>query len=75
MIASMLLAVALAAPAPVQSASAQLGVSLRIVERCDPAVAEAAECTPADYDRWLRAHPSSRKAVVENDQRILQIEF
>lgn len=74
MIASVLLAVALTHPVPVQSASSQLGVSLRIIDPCDPAVADAPACTPAVYDRWLLGH-SKREVVTEDGERILQIEF
>lgn len=75
MIASVLLVVALVQPVPVQSASAQLGVSLRIVARCDPAIADAPACASAEYDEWLQKHSKREMITTENGERILQIVF
>lgn len=75
MIASVLLAAVLTQPVLVQPASAKLGVSLRIVEPCDTAVAASPECTPADYDQWLQKHSKREMLTTENGERILQIVF
>lgn len=62
MIASLMLAAALAHAPVTPPATATIGVSLRIVDACDPA-ARSRACAPAEREQWLRQHARRRLLV------------
>lgn len=68
MIASLLLAAAMAQSPGPGTANATMGVSLRIVEACEPGSSTAA-CTADAYERWLLRHVSKRRLIAAEPQQ------